>query len=77
MAHTFGALVGVDLVDFQTQVDRLIWTLGFAHIAVDAFVGDHQCHRIPANFKVRMNRGEIGVHNNMVPIIYAASHIAG
>jgi len=45
MAHAFGALAGVDFIDFRPEVDRLIGTLRFTHIAVDAFVGDHQSHQ--------------------------------
>ena len=44
MAHAFGALAGVDFIDFRPEVDRLIGTLRFTHIAIDAFVGDQQSH---------------------------------
>jgi hypothetical protein len=44
VAHAFGALGRVDFVNLFAQINRLIRALGFAHIAVDAFVGDHQCH---------------------------------
>jgi hypothetical protein len=44
MTDAFGALVGVDFIDFRPEVDRLIGTLRFTHIAIDAFVGDHQSH---------------------------------
>jgi hypothetical protein len=44
MADAFGAFGRVDFVDFFTQINRLIWALGLAHIAVDAFIGDHQGH---------------------------------
>jgi hypothetical protein len=44
MTNAFGALVGVDFIDFRPEVDRLIGTLRFTHIAIDAFVGDHQSH---------------------------------
>src|SRR6218665_2025143 len=46
MAHAFGAFVRVDLVDFQPEGDRLVRAFWLAHIAVDAFVGDHQRHRV-------------------------------
>src|SRR5690606_16923878 len=45
VADTFGALVRVDLVDFLALVDRTVGAFRLAHIAVDAFVRDHQCHR--------------------------------
>jgi hypothetical protein len=45
MANAFGALVGIDFIDFRAEVDRLIGTLRFTHIAIDAFVGDHQSHQ--------------------------------
>ena len=44
MTHAFGALVGVYFIDFRPEVDRLIGTLRFTHIAIDAFVGDQQSH---------------------------------
>jgi hypothetical protein len=44
MPDTLGAFGGVNFVNFLAQIDRLIRALGLAHIAVDAFVGDHQCH---------------------------------
>ena len=40
MAYAFGAFIGIDLVDFFAQINRLVWALGLAHIAVDAFIGD-------------------------------------
>jgi hypothetical protein len=45
MADAFCALVGVDFIDFRTEVDRLIGTLRFTHIAIDAFIGDQQSHQ--------------------------------
>ena len=45
MADAFCALVGVDFIDFRPEVDRLIGALRFTHIAIDAFVGDHQSHQ--------------------------------
>src|SRR5437667_594345 len=44
VADAFGAAMRVDLVELRPHRDRLIRALGLAHIAVDAFVGDHQCH---------------------------------
>jgi hypothetical protein len=45
MADAFCALVGVDFIDFRPEVDRLIGTLRFTHIAIDAFIGDQQSHQ--------------------------------
>ena len=44
VADAFGALVGVDFVDFRTLRNRFVRALGLANVAVDAFVGDHQGH---------------------------------
>jgi hypothetical protein len=44
MPHALGAFSGVDLIDELAQVNRLIGAFGFAHITVDAFIGDHQRH---------------------------------
>jgi hypothetical protein len=40
MAHTFGAFVRVNLVDFFAHVNRIIRALGLANVAIDTFVGD-------------------------------------
>jgi hypothetical protein len=45
MADAFCALVGVDFIYFRPEVDRLIGTLRFTHIAIDAFIGDQQSHQ--------------------------------
>jgi hypothetical protein len=39
-----GAFVGIDDVDFIALRNRVVWALGLANIAVDAFIGDHQGH---------------------------------
>ena len=44
MPDALGALGWVDLVNFFAQINRLVRALGLTHIAVDAFIGDHQCH---------------------------------
>jgi hypothetical protein len=44
VTDAFGALRWVDLVDVLAHVNGLVRALGFAHIAIDAFVGDMQCH---------------------------------
>jgi hypothetical protein len=45
MAHAFGAFVGVNFVNLWPQEDGFVRALGLTHIAVDAFVGDHQGHK--------------------------------
>jgi hypothetical protein len=49
MAHTFSAFIGVDFVNFGPQEDGFVRALGLTHIAVDAFVGDHQGHKKSVN----------------------------
>jgi hypothetical protein len=44
MSNTFGAFMGIDLVDLFTKINGLVGTLGFADITVDALTGDHQSH---------------------------------
>jgi hypothetical protein len=44
MAYALGAFGRVNFVNFLAQINGLVRALGLAHIAVDAFVGDHQCH---------------------------------
>src|SRR5574343_546439 len=44
IAYALGAFVRVDLVNLRPKGDRLVRALGLAHIAVDAFVSDHQSH---------------------------------
>jgi hypothetical protein len=44
MAHTLGALVGVDAVEIGTHRNGFVGALGFAHITIDAFFGDQQSH---------------------------------
>jgi hypothetical protein len=44
MAYTFRAFGRVDLVDVFAQIDSLVRAFGLAHIAVNAFVGNQQCH---------------------------------
>jgi len=46
MPDAFCALARVNFIDFGAEVDRLIGTLRFTHITIDAFVGDHQSHKI-------------------------------
>jgi hypothetical protein len=40
MADALGALVRIDLVDLGAHVNGVIWALGLANVAVDAFVGN-------------------------------------
>jgi hypothetical protein len=44
MTHAFRAFVRIDLVDLAAHVNGLVGALGFAHIAIDALIGDHQSH---------------------------------
>jgi hypothetical protein len=44
--NAFGALAGIDLVDFLALMNRFIRAFGFTHIAVDAFVSDHEGHNL-------------------------------
>jgi hypothetical protein len=46
VAHTFSAFGWVNLVDRRAHEDRRVGALGFTHITVDAFIGDHQCHGV-------------------------------
>jgi hypothetical protein len=45
MPHALGALIWVDFVNFWPKKNGFIGTLGLTHIAIDAFVGDHQGHK--------------------------------
>src|SRR5690606_3632913 len=44
MPDAFSAARRIDFVDLGTHVDGVVRAHRFAHIAVDAFVGDHQRH---------------------------------
>jgi hypothetical protein len=44
MANAFGAAIGIYLVDIIAHRNGLIRAFRFAHIAVDAFFGNQQCH---------------------------------
>ena len=44
MANALCAFVWVNLIDLFAHVDGLVRALGFAHIAIDALVGDQQSH---------------------------------
>jgi hypothetical protein len=52
MAHTLGAFGWVDFINFRPQIDSLVGAFGFTHIAVDAFVGDHQSHVLSAKVDI-------------------------
>jgi hypothetical protein len=41
MTHAFGAPVRVDYVDLLALGNGFVRALGLAHVAIDAFVGDH------------------------------------
>ena len=42
MADTFGTFVGVDLINGLALRDGFVGAFGFAHITIDAFVGNHE-----------------------------------
>lgn len=44
MTDAFGTAIGIDLVDIIAHRNGLIWAFRFAHVAVDAFFGNQQCH---------------------------------
>jgi len=44
MANALGAFVGINLVIFFAHVNGIVRAFGLADIAIDAFVGNHQCH---------------------------------
>jgi hypothetical protein len=44
MPHAFRAFIGVNLINFWPQVDRLVGALRLTHVAIDALVGYEQCH---------------------------------
>ncbi len=46
VADALGAFRGIDDVDLRPLRDRVVRALGLADVAVDAFVGDHQRHRV-------------------------------
>ena len=46
VSDALSALAGIDLVDLKPHRDGGVRALGFAHVAVDALVGDHQGHEL-------------------------------
>jgi hypothetical protein len=48
MSDTFSAFARVYFIDFRSQINSLVRTLGLAYIAVDAFIGDDQSHGLPS-----------------------------
>ena len=46
MAHALGAFVRIDLVNLDAHEDRVVRALGLAHVAIDAFIGNDQGHRL-------------------------------
>ena len=42
--HALGACARLNDVDLCAHRDRIIWTLWFAHVAIDALVGNAQRH---------------------------------
>jgi len=57
VTNTLGAVGVIDLVDLVPLADCTIRALGFAYIAVNTFVGNHQCHGTipPANLPKSAN----------------------
>lgn len=45
MTYALGATIRVNLVDGFTHKYSVIGALGFTYVAVDTFVGNHECHR--------------------------------
>ncbi|MFT7115314.1 MAG: hypothetical protein ACI9I0_000518 [Rhodoferax sp.] len=48
MANAFGTFMGIDLIDFQPHINRLVRAFRLAHIAIDALIGDDQRHDLPS-----------------------------
>jgi len=44
MSDTLGAFGRVDFIDLLAQINSLVGAFGLTHIAIDAFIGDHQGH---------------------------------
>ncbi len=44
MSDAFGAKFGIDFVEFDALVYRVIRTFRFANVAIDALIGDQQRH---------------------------------
>lgn len=56
VTDALGAQVRVDLVDLIALKDRAIGAFRFAHIAVDAFVSNGQCHGYSPLFRASILR---------------------
>lgn len=54
VADAFSAFVGIDDIKLLSHRDRIVGTLWFANITVDALVGDAKCH-------VQNSRSEVKV----------------
>jgi hypothetical protein len=46
MTDALGTPLWVDLVNLDTEKNGLVWALGLTDIAIDAFVGNRQCHGV-------------------------------
>jgi hypothetical protein len=44
MSDAFRTQFGIDLIDLFALINRIIRTLRLADVAIDTFIGDHQCH---------------------------------
>ena len=47
MADTLSAQVGIDLVDFLALRNGAVGALRLTHVAIDAFIGNHEGHTVP------------------------------
>jgi hypothetical protein len=71
MADAFGAFCWIDFVDFDAHVDGLVRALGLAHVAVNALIGNFECHfleLVSANFAF-----ECSTDSGMHKIFYVAT----
>jgi hypothetical protein len=68
--HAFGAFMRINLVDFLSKIDRLIRAFRLTDIAVDAFIGNDQCH-----IHASVTGSKIFKYNFMDAIIGALSHL--
>jgi len=48
MAYTFGAFIGVDLINELALVNGIIGAFWLANIAIYALIGDHESHVTPS-----------------------------
>lgn len=46
MPDTFGAVIGINLIDDFTLGNGSVWAFGFTDITIDTFVGDQKGHNL-------------------------------